>query len=102
MKDIYDGASGVRTVVHWDENGADFEYIQRTDQIVDNFQELSSGGHNKSAHGQLAATIPLVTYFEWQREWERDYKSVGVMDFDTFIMSRLNSPDFKKLRNQRL
>lgn len=54
--------------------------------------------HNPHSQGRLAASIPTPMYYAWKKEW-RD-KHQDKWSWKTFLVSRINSPEFKFLRTQ--
>ena len=97
-KDTFQNLDGSTTIAHWDDKGVTVEHKQRVDHIMDGFREESAMGHNKIAAGRLAARVPITTHFEWVREWQENHSDKW--ELKTYLAMKVNSPDFKKLRNQ--
>lgn len=100
MKDRFVSNSGIVTNVHWDDDGADFEYVQRVDNIIDSFKAETDLGHNRLAAGRLAARVPITTHLSWVNEWRE--KHADKWELKTFLAMKVNSSDYSKLRNQKI
>lgn len=46
---------------------------------------------NKSAGGQLYASIPPTTYENWKKEWGNKWRDV--FEWKTYLAAKLNDPD---------
>lgn len=67
--------------------------------ILDNNKRVSNDRmHNPHAQGRLAATIPLPMYYAWKKEWKDKHKDK--YSWKTFLVTKINSPEFKLLRTQ--
>lgn len=99
-RDVMRNADGSVTELLWDDDGVTINQRQRVDHIMDGFRHETDLGHNARSAGRLAARVPLVTHMEWVNDWKANHSDKW--DLKTFLAMKINSSDFKKLRNQRV
>lgn len=99
MIEVFHSLHGVRSEVRINDDSIEVKRTQRVDHILDGFREQSETVNRKAA-GRIAARIPIETYHAWRDEWRKNHSDRW--EWTTFLASRLNNPDFKKLRNQKL
>ena len=97
-RDVYFNADGTKSTVHWDEKGVDIVQEQRVDDIIEGFRHESALGHNKIAAGRLSARVPITLHYQWVAEWQEKYSDTW--ELKTYLAMKVNSSDFKNLRNQ--
>lgn len=91
--------TGVRHYADVDEDG--FTAIEHTptvveQEIVDECSKLRGLYQKKQGTFQLAAKIPINTYYGWKKEWRQ--KHADTWTWQTFLAMKLNSRDNEKLR----
>lgn len=97
--EVFNSLHGVRSEVRINEDSIEVKRSQRVDQIIDGFREQSENVNRKAAM-RIGARIPIETYMSWRQEWARQH--ADRWDWKTFLAQRINNPDFKFLRNQKL
>lgn len=95
------GHNGVtETIIHQDSEHLVTEEVQDVTPVLDRNQELRSQSHNKKAHMKPVASIPLVVYHNWKKEWKSIYRQHWT--WQTYLAMKINSRDFSKLRTSDL
>jgi hypothetical protein len=97
--EVFHSLHGVRSEVRINEDSIEVKRSQRVDQIIDGFRQQSEH-MNRKADTRIGARIPIETYMAWKHEWKRQH--ADRWDWKTFLAQRINNPDFKFLRNQKL
>ena len=85
--------------VHFNED--DTIDVKRTQKVdwIDSFRHESEF-INRKAQGRIAARVPMDLHLAWVREWKE--KHSDKWELQTFLAMKVNSPDYKHLRNQTL
>ena len=55
---------------------------------------------NSSAHGRLAASIPIPLYHEWKKQWRETYRQDWT--WKTFLTMKINSRDYSYLKTNEM
>lgn len=91
------GHNGIsETLIHEEGGALITEEVQDCTAIVDHAQRLRSLPTNSRAHMKPAATIPLVIYHNWKKEWRAKYRQSWT--WQTYLVMKINSRDYSKLR----
>lgn len=99
MSEYHMSPGGVLTKYSIEDGHAHLQETQNIGNMLDEFRHQSENINTK-AQGRLAARIPLMQYNDWQRDWKRNH--ADKWEWKTYLASKLNSPDFKHLRNSKL
>ena len=97
--EVFTSLHGVRSELRINEDSVEVKRTQRVDGIIDEFRRQSEN-INRKADMRVAARVPIETYMSWKQEWKRQH--ADRWDWKTFLAQRINNPDFKFLRNQKL
>lgn len=72
---------------------------QGVQSILDHNKRVSNDRmHNPQAKGRLAASIPAPLYYSWKKEWNEKHRDKWA--WKTYLVSKINNPDYKYLRTQ--
>lgn len=98
-RDVFWSPHGVRSELRVNEDSIEIKRTQRVDRIIDGFREQSETV-NRRAQARIGARVPIDTYMSWRQEWQQHH--ADRWEWKTFLAQRINNPDFKHLRNQKL
>ena len=99
-KDVFWSADGVRNEITWKDDEALLSRHQPVDHIIDSVHDLSHLAQNKQSHMKFAGRVPVEVHNEWVSEGKK--RGFDGEELHAFLISKLNNPDFKKLRlNER-
>jgi hypothetical protein len=91
------GHNGIsETLVHEESGSLITEEVQDCTAVLDRAQILRGLSVNRRAHMKPAATIPLVIYHNWKKEWRTQYRQSWT--WQTYLAMKINSRDYSKLR----
>lgn len=99
LVETFTSVNGVRSEVRINDDSIEVKRTQRVDKIIDGFRHQSENINRKSSM-RIGARIPVETYWSWHDEWRRHHSDRW--EWKTFLVQRLNNPDYKFLRNQKL
>ncbi len=68
--------------------------------ILDENHANRREGHNRKAFGRLAARIPDVLFYEWQKEWRTTYRKDWT--WQTYLAMKISSGEHKKFLTTHL
>lgn len=97
--------NGTETIVHVDDD----EMITRdvmpgksVQSILDRNADFRKQGRrpNRTAHGRLAASIPIPLYMEWKKEWRTKYRQDWT--WQTFLTMKINNRDYSFLKTNEM
>jgi hypothetical protein len=69
-------------------------------KLLDENHRLRQDGFNKKAHGRIAARVPMVMLYEWQKEWRQTYRKDWT--WKTYLAMKINSRDYAHLRTTHM
>lgn len=94
----FDDGIAQSTVHFHNDDTVDIQRTQRVDWL-DSFRHESENINTKAA-GRIAARVPMDLHLSWVREWQENHSDKW--ELKTYLAMKVNSPDFKKFRNQTL
>lgn len=95
QKDVF-WSNGVRNEITWNDGEAIVSRYQPVDHIIDSVHELEKLSQNKASHMKFAGRVPVEVHNEWVKEGRM--KGLEGDELHAFLICKLNSADYKKLR----
>jgi len=93
------GHNGVtETLVHFEGDQMITEEVQDVELILTANQRLRSIQQSKRNAMRLAASVPLVDYTRWKREWKQYHANTWT--WQTYLVMKLNSRDYSQFRTE--
>lgn len=100
--DLGVNADGTRSIVHVDDNELVLERTQDVAPILDHNKAAQANGVNTKAHMRHAASIPMIVWQQWDKEFfkmhKRSLMAAPKKLKEKFIKGKLNDPDNAFLR----
>lgn len=91
------GHNGVtETVVHFEGDQMITEEVQDVAPVLEANRRILQLEQSRHSPMRLAASIPIIVYEQWKREFREKYSDVWT--WKTYLAMKLNSRDSSKLR----
>jgi len=91
------GSNGIsESRIHFEGEKLITEEVQDVEPVLDRAQQLRGLSQNSRAQTRMVASIPLVVYHNWKKEWRASHHSNWT--WQTFLAMKINSRDYSKLR----
>lgn len=100
-KDIYRTDSGLITKLDWDGDGVTLTHLKDENLIKRDLKMLheAAENRNKTASMRWVGRVDEVIYMGWQQEWKEKHRDTP---WSKFLIAKLNSSDYNKLRTEKL
>lgn len=96
-------AGGVHNYAEYDEVDNTLTCVESQSAAVNqdilddahSFRRQESEVSKRQAQGRKVASIPIVEWWNWRKEYEKHCK--GICTWQTYLLKRINDADYKKL-----
>ena len=93
--DIGQNWNGTRTKLTVDHDSIVIQDVMDAQPILDNNARLRAQSQ-RSRNAVHVADIPITIYHEWRKDWQKNF--ADKTPWDAYIIQKLNSRDWLKLR----
>ncbi|TNF09401.1 MAG: hypothetical protein EP323_00435 [Gammaproteobacteria bacterium] len=93
--------SGLITRLDWDDDGLTLTHLKDENLIKRDLKALHEAAENRNRNAQMrwVGRVDEVIYMGWQQEWKEKHRDTP---WSKFLISKLNSSDYNKLRTEKL
>lgn len=100
-KDVYRGRNGLITHLDWDDAGVTLKHTKDESVIKRDLQALHAAAEHRNRKSEMrwVGRVDEVIYMGWQQEWKEKHRDTP---WQKFLIAKLNSSDYNKLRTEKL